>query len=118
MSTDPSEQQPDRPRPRACRYLQTTPAIELLFKWLKQHLQLKRFFGRSANAVKLQLLCAMMAYLLLKPYRQNTRTHDSLHLLYARIAGCLFERPQTLYACYAQRRRERAAWMEAQERLF
>ena len=92
--------------------------IELLFKWLKQHLQLKRFFGRSANAVKLQLLCAMMAYLLLKLYQQNTRTHDSLHLLYAQIAGCLFERPQTLYACYAQRRREREVWMEAQERLF
>ena len=92
--------------------------IELLFKWLKQHLQLKRFFGRSANAVKLQLLCAMMAYLLLKLYQQSTRTHNSLHLLYARIAGCLFERPQTLYACYAQRRREREVWMEAQERLF
>ena len=92
--------------------------IELLFKWLKQHLQLKRFFGRNANAVKLQLLCAMMAYLLLKLYQQNTRTHDSLHLLYAQIAGCLFERPQTLYACYAQRRREREVWMEAQERLF
>ena len=29
--------------------------IELLFKWLKQHLKLKRFLGRSANAVKLQL---------------------------------------------------------------
>ena len=92
--------------------------IELLFKWLKQHLQLKRFFGRNANAVKLQLLCAIMAYLLLKLYQQNTRTHDSLHLLYARIAGCLFERPQTLYACYAQRRREREVWMEAQERLI
>ena len=92
--------------------------IELLFKWLKQHLQLKRFFGRNANAVKLQLLCAMMAYLLLKLYQQNTRTHDSLHLLCARIAGCLFERPQTLYACYAQRRREREVWMEAQERLI
>lgn len=92
--------------------------IELLFKWLKQHLQLKRFFGRNANAVKLQLLCAMMAYLLLKLYQQSTRTYDSLHLLYARIAGCLFERPQTLYACYAQRRREREVWMEAQERLF
>ena len=92
--------------------------IELLFKWLKQHLQLKRFFGRNANAVKLQLLCAMMAYLLLKLYQQSTRTYDSLHLLYARIAGCLFERPQTLYTCYAQRKREREVWMEAQERLI
>ena len=43
--------------------------IELLFKWLKQHLQLKRFLGRSVNAVKLQILCAMIAYLLLKLYQ-------------------------------------------------
>ncbi len=81
--------------------------IELLFKWLKQHLQLKRFLGRSVNAVKLQILCAMIAYLLLKLYRQSGRMGESLHLLCARIAGSLFERPQTLYAHYARRRRER-----------
>ena len=52
--------------------------IELLFKWLKQHLKLKRFLGRSANAVKLQLPCAMMAYLLLKLYQQCTTPNDSL----------------------------------------
>lgn len=93
--------------------------IELLFKWGSNNIcSSNALFGRNANEVKLQLLCAMMAYLLLKLYQQNTRTHDSLHLLYARIAGCLFERPQTLYACYAQRRRERKVWMAMQERLI
>ena len=92
--------------------------IELLFKWLKQHLQLKRFLGRSANAVKLQILCAMIAYLLLKLYRQSGRMGESLHLLCARIAGSLFERPQTLYAHYARRRRERLKLARMQGVLF
>lgn len=87
--------------------------IELLFKWLKQHLKLKRFLGRSANAVKLQLLCAMMAYLLLKLYQQcTTHSNDSLHLLCARIAGGLFEREKTMYGHYADIRRERREWID------
>ena len=35
-------------------------AIELYFKWIKQHLKIKTFFGRSENAVKIQLLCALI----------------------------------------------------------
>ena len=40
--------------------------IELLFRWIKQHLKLKTFLGRSENAVRLQILAAMIAYLLLR----------------------------------------------------
>jgi ISGsu1, transposase len=76
-------------------------------------LKLKRFLGRSANAVKLQLLCAMMAYLLLKLYQQcTTHSNDSLHLLCARIAGGLFEREKTMYGHYADIRRERREWID------
>ena len=63
--------------------LKTNAAVETI----------QRFLGRSANAVKLQILCAMIAYLLLKLYRQSGRMGESLHLLCARIAGSLFERP-------------------------
>ncbi len=48
--------------------------IELLFRWIKQNLNLKTFLGRSENAVKLQLYAAMIAYLLLR--------------LAARASGC------------------------------
>lgn len=44
--------------------------IEIFFKFLKQNLKLKRFFGTSINAVKTQIYCALIAYLLvylLKP---------------------------------------------------
>jgi len=39
--------------------------IELFFKWLKQHLKIKSFFGRSQNAVRIQIVTALIAYLLL-----------------------------------------------------
>lgn len=38
--------------------------IELFFKWMKQHLRIKSFWGRSLNAVKIQIYCAIIAYCL------------------------------------------------------
>lgn len=40
--------------------------IELLFRWIKQHLKIRAFLGRSENAVRLQIIAAMIAYLLLR----------------------------------------------------
>jgi len=40
--------------------------IELLFRWIKQHLNIKSFLGRSQNAVRLQLVAAMIAFILLR----------------------------------------------------
>jgi IS4 transposase len=40
--------------------------IELLFRWIKQHLDIRKFLGKSENAIRLQILAAMIAYLLLR----------------------------------------------------
>jgi putative transposase len=40
--------------------------IELLFRWIKQHLDLRKFLGNNDNAIRLQVLAAMIAYLLLR----------------------------------------------------
>lgn len=40
--------------------------IELLFRWIKQHLDIRKFLGTNENAVRLQVLAAMIAYLLLR----------------------------------------------------
>jgi putative transposase len=40
--------------------------IELLFRWIKQHLNIRRFIGSSDNAIRLQILAAMIAFLLLR----------------------------------------------------
>ena len=68
--------------------------IELLFKWIKQNLKIKRFLGRSENAVKSQIYIALIAFLLLRLFRQ---THASSHrqgakALVARIKVALFGR--------------------------
>jgi IS4 transposase len=44
--------------------------IELLFKWLKQNLKIKKFLGTSENAVKAQIVAAMIAFLLLKLFHR------------------------------------------------
>lgn len=49
--------------------------IELLFKWIKQNLKVKRFIGRSENAVKIQIYVALIAFLLLRMLR-HTHTAD------------------------------------------
>jgi IS4 transposase len=48
--------------------------IELLFRWIKQHLKIRRFLGRSENAVRLQIVAAMIAYLLLRLAAANSRS--------------------------------------------
>lgn len=68
--------------------------IELLFKWIKQNLKIKRFLGRSENAVKIQIYCALIAFLLLRMLRQ---TYASSHkhgakALVARLRVALFSR--------------------------
>jgi putative transposase len=66
--------------------------IELLFRWLKQHLKLASFLGRSENAVRLQILAAMIAYLLLRLAARASRCALPA-LRFAELVGqCLFIR--------------------------
>jgi IS4 transposase len=48
--------------------------IELLFRWIKQHLKIHTFLGRSENAIRLQILAAMIAYLLLRIAARDSRS--------------------------------------------
>ena len=52
--------------------------IELLFKWIKQNLKIKQFLGRSENAVHIQVLTAMISYLLMKLVQLGGYCHLSL----------------------------------------
>jgi putative transposase len=60
--------------------------IELFFKWIKQNLKMKRFVGRSENAVLIQVLTAMIAYLLIKLIQNSTSWPCSLQKI-ARLVG-------------------------------
>ena len=66
--------------------------IELLFRWLKQHLKLRSFLGTSPNAVKLQIYAAMIAYILLRLAEKTAKPHFDI-LRFADLVGdLLFER--------------------------
>lgn len=69
--------------------------IELLFRWIKQHLKLRAFLGRSENAVRLQLIAAMIAYLLLRiAARLNRITMPALR--FAELVGDLLFTRRTI----------------------
>jgi len=55
--------------------------IELFFKWIKQNLKLKKFLGRSANAVKIQIATALIAYLLVQIFKNATEDARPLYLV-------------------------------------
>lgn len=65
--------------------------IELFFKWLKQHLKIKKFFGRSSNAVRIQIVTALIAYLLVALYRHIQHIEHSLWESLSMISATLFE---------------------------
>lgn len=55
--------------------------IELFFKWIKQNLKLKKFLGKSMNAVKIQLATALMAYLLVQIFKNISGDNRRLQLV-------------------------------------
>jgi IS4 transposase len=56
----------DRPAAEIARLYKERWDIELLFKWIKQNLKIRRFLGRSENAVKIQIYVALIAFMLLR----------------------------------------------------
>ena len=68
--------------------------IELLFKWIKQNLKIKRFLGRTENAVRIQIYTALIAFLLLRMLRQTCATshRQQPKALITRIKVALFSR--------------------------
>ena len=66
--------------------------VELLFKWIKQNLKIRRFLGRSENAVKSQIYIALIAFLLLRLFRQTHASSyaQSAKALMARLKVALF----------------------------
>ena len=66
--------------------------IELFFKWIKQHLRIKSFYGTSANAVKIQIWVALGIYLLVAILKKRLHLSCSLHTLLQILEVNLFER--------------------------
>jgi len=78
--------------------------IELFFKWIKQHLRIKRFFGTSPNSVKVQVWIAVAVYLLIAILKKELRLEYSLHTILQILSTTLFEK--TPFPLVFQRYRE------------
>jgi Transposase DDE domain/Domain of unknown function (DUF4372) len=66
--------------------------IELFFKWIKQHLRIKRFFGTSPNSVKVQVWIAVAVYLLVAILKKQLHLQQSLHTILQILSTTLFEK--------------------------
>ncbi len=75
--------------------------IELFFKWIKQHLRIKAFFGTSANAVKTQIWIAISVYVLVAIVRKRLGLKASLYQILQILSLTLFEKTPILQALQA-----------------
>ncbi len=66
--------------------------MELFFKWIKQHLRIKRFVGTSENAVKTQIWIAVSAYVLVAIVKKRLDLDASLYTLLQILSVTLFEK--------------------------
>lgn len=92
--------------------------IELFFKWIKQHLKIKRFLGRSENAVRIQILCALISYLLLSIHRTLTGEKKSLWMHMVALRSTLLQRPGIEVEHYRQRQARKQEIEQRQGQLF
>ena len=68
--------------------------VELFFKWVKQHLRIKRFIGNSENAVKTQIWCAVSTYVLIAIVKKELQLNASLYSLLQILSVSVFEKTQ------------------------
>lgn len=68
--------------------------VELFFKWIKQHLRIKKFLGTSENAVKTQIWCAVSTYVLIAIVKKELQLDASLYTLLQILSVSVFEKTQ------------------------
>jgi hypothetical protein len=88
-----------------CELYKSRWQVELFFKWIKQHLRIKRFYGTSENAVKTQIWIAVSVYVLVAIVRKRLNLTVPLYTLLQVISVTAFEKIdiQTTFALDANR---------------
>jgi len=72
--------------------------VELFFKWIKQHLRIKAFYGTSENAVKTQIWIAISVYVLVAIVKKRLNLNLSLYTILQILSVSLFEKTSILQA--------------------
>ena len=81
-----------------CQLYKSRWQVELFFKWIKQHLRIKRFFGTTENAVKTQIWIAVSVYVLVAIVKKRLQLDASLYTLLQIFSLTLFEKMPILQA--------------------
>ena len=92
--------------------------VELFFKWIKQHLRIKRFLGTSENAVKTQIWCAVSTYVLIAIVKKELHLNASLYTLLQILSVSIFEKTQILCALHPDTNRTIPSLIDKQLILF
>ncbi len=92
--------------------------VELFFKWIKQHLRIKAFYGTSDNAVKTQVWVAISVYLLVAIARKELGIKRSLYEILQVLSLTLFEKTPLIQAFNAQNQPNSEADIPNQLTLF
>jgi Domain of unknown function (DUF4372)/Transposase DDE domain len=82
----------DLPPLTICKLYKMRWQVELFFKWIKQHLRIKTFFGTSENAVKTQIWIAVCTYMLVAIVRKRLKLEASMHEILQILSLSLFEK--------------------------
>ena len=80
------------PATTICALYKARWQVELFFKWVKQHLRIKRFYGTSENAVKSQIWIAVSVYVLVAIVKKRLNLDASLYTLLQILSVTLFEK--------------------------
>jgi hypothetical protein len=89
--------------------------IELFFKWIKQNLKIKTFFGTSENAVRIQIWCALCVYLMVAYLKFISNSAFSLSKILVRIRANLMARVALVMILY--REQKETQYKEVEEQL-
>ena len=92
--------------------------VEIFFKWIKQHLRIKSFFGTSQNAVKTQIWIAISTYVLVAIMKKRLRIDLTLYTILQILSITLFERMPILQALTADAYRNQITTGHMQLKLF
>ena len=80
------------PAVTVCALYKSGWQVELFFKWIKQHLRIRHFYGTSENAVKTQIWIAVSVYVLIAIIRKRLKLEASLYTLLQVISVTVFEK--------------------------
>jgi len=93
--------------------------VELFFKWIKQHLRIKSFYGTSMNAVKTQIWIAVSVYVLVAIVKKRLRLNDlSLYTILQILSVTLFEKSSLLEVLTQSQYNISGIYQDKQLKLF